>query len=424
MDNEEPVLEGGTATPRRAVSRRNKSPQGASNVSHQPSEVSAPGLRDTNIQRSFFSTLLFGFFFALVGTLPSIYASWLSLVGPIAMVVGFYFYGIRQGWAQHADTRQRFADGCYFLGFLFTMWALLVGFVPAGLGLHELSSTEILRHFGMALGATAAGLIGRILVLQSAGIDDSAAEVEADLREFAIRVAEETRAIADTLTTVRSQMMDANREAIEKSAEAFAKALEQTSLRLSSATEAMVATIGEGVQAAQSATRSFTTNIEAQDRNVDTAARKSVASHEALGANAASLASELGGFQTALADGRAILIASLVSASDEMRRLTVSLQSGDAGVARVESALGSIDARLGVISERTDALANHLADDREAIDAHREELAQMRQQAVANLRGDGATFEADITRATAEFARIVDTFANELSELRQRQVDA
>lgn len=143
---------------------------------------------------------------------------YVGVVGPILSIVMFAVYGRSAGWANHGDSRQRFADGAYFLGFILTMLALIIGFLPAGLSEERtLESREVLRHFGMALGATAAGLIARILILQTPS--PSRQGLEAELERATAKVTEEAQAIAAQLAVARQAMADANEAALAQQAE-------------------------------------------------------------------------------------------------------------------------------------------------------------------------------------------------------------
>lgn len=165
------------------------------------------------LQYGFTLAVLFGFLFALAGLSEDL-PVWLGLAGPLASICLFFIFGQVMRFGEHTDTRQQFADSCYFLGFLLTMIAMLVGFLPAGLLGEEITSQGILRHFSMALGATALGLIFRIIVLQGGrSLDQLSSEIETDLLLYARGVSEEAKGIADELSEARKELA-AHRESL------------------------------------------------------------------------------------------------------------------------------------------------------------------------------------------------------------------
>lgn len=165
------------------------------------------------LQYGFTLAVLVGFLFALAGLWDK-FPIWLGLAGPLASICFFFIFGQIQRFGDHTDTRQQFADSCYFLGFLLTMIAMLVGFLPAGLLGEEITSQGILRHFSMALGATALGLIFRIFILQGGrSLDQLSSEIETDLLNYARGVSEEAKGIADELALAKKDLI-AHRESL------------------------------------------------------------------------------------------------------------------------------------------------------------------------------------------------------------------
>lgn len=93
----------------------------------------------------------------------------LRLLSPIILLLGYAFYGwkyIRESAGTLLSLRQarlgQLADSLYFLGFLWTLYALIDSLV-----IHETSIAEAVFHsFGYALITTALGMFLRLLLLQ------------------------------------------------------------------------------------------------------------------------------------------------------------------------------------------------------------------------------------------------------------------
>ena len=56
-----------------------------------------------------------------------------GVLGPIFATMFYPIWGYQQGLHRKANLRERFSDNCYYLGFIFTQLALVVGFLPVAL---------------------------------------------------------------------------------------------------------------------------------------------------------------------------------------------------------------------------------------------------------------------------------------------------
>ncbi|HEU0140962.1 MAG TPA: hypothetical protein VFQ79_14660 [Bryobacteraceae bacterium] len=147
------------------------------------------------------------------------------LLLPILIMIAYAWAGYRNARfsashpALHSARVAQLADSVYFLGFLWTLWALIDSFV-----LKSMSGAQgVFRVFGYALVTTATGMFLRLLLLQFRyTAQDQAAEVE-------FRVEEQLEKFSAQLTrTARS---------LEEWSEAFA--------RLTAALNSNVQRIGE-----------------------------------------------------------------------------------------------------------------------------------------------------------------------------------
>jgi predicted nucleic acid-binding Zn-ribbon protein len=425
-----------------------------------PDGPSDPLDRNANIklQLGFFVTVVGGITTAVAGYVRAL--QWVGFVGPLLAIIGFYLFGLSQGFVRRTDTRQQFADSCYFLGFLLTMVAMLVGFLPAGLLGEEITSQGILRHFSMALGATALGLVFRILVLQGGrSLGQITAEVETTLTQYARKVSEEARGISDELASLRAEL-DVQRQQVAS--------IITTDLR--DAVRSAFGPINESVA-------TISTNLETQANHI---AKSASLVQQAIGQSSDQLAAvaqlrskanesaqtavtnitdALQQFESQIVELRSQLTTVVSTSSHEIEKMTRALAQGTALAPSLAPALQSVAAnvsslseRIDVIGEQSDVLAqrvsNSLSDDgrllggiEEARDrmvasldrageAARREIAQAsssytqevdseRQRAVETVRHVAEHFNSEVSAATDRLAEILKTFAARIEEAKR-----
>ncbi|MCE3288752.1 MAG: hypothetical protein K0R83_764, partial [Caulobacter sp.] len=112
------------------------------------------------------------------------------------------------------------ADNSYYLGFIFTQFALVLGFLPPVLFGSDIGPEDVLHYFGVAIGASMIGLVARTLFVQTgqtlSGYNErNEREVEALARE----VSERSRAVLGQFDLLAREV----RQAREQSATAFAE---------------------------------------------------------------------------------------------------------------------------------------------------------------------------------------------------------
>ena len=297
------------------------------------------------LQVGFLIAIGFGAFTAALGSVPSL--KWLGLVGPLATIVAFYIFGKARGFETRSDTRQQFADSCYFLGFLLTMIAMLAGFLPAGMFDQEISSQGILRHFSMALGATALGLIFRILALQGArSFNQVASEIETTLTLYARRVSSEAEMIGNHLADLRSdldeQRVKVANSIVEEVRDAVLAAvtpIQQASVAISSSltdeAERMVSVVAIMQKSLSDSATQIANVVDLRER-VDNEADDALLSVE----------ESIGNFKNAVAELSASLAAAATGVTNKMDVIASALDRATTGLPGLEPAIGKLGAQL------------------------------------------------------------------------------
>lgn len=389
--------------------------------------------RAVPIQRTFFAALLTGTLFALVDFLNLPALNWVSFVGPVAAVLAFFLFGNISGWSRLADSRQRFADACYFLGFLFTMIALMVGFIPAGLGLRELTSQEILRHFGMALGATAAGLIGRILVLQSASPSEVAAEVEADLTQMAGKLADETKRIVADVAQIRSSISEPYRQAADAVTSELTRGVKDIVTSFSTSVATIQTLLEAQAAGVQSATSGLLTTISNRNAELEKIAAAAVAAHTAAATAASEVAQSLNTFNESLSTISADSRRALIEAAANIQSVSRSLATLATGQQRISGIVDDVNRQADEATASVSALRLSVDQGRASVQAWSQEAAQLgpqilrsvseNQAAAVQVISDSSTaLSSELDQATVQLAKVIDRFGRQLNELRSEPV--
>lgn len=421
-------------------SRRKLTMKGASGAAALPAEhdtsfevaasldeqMSAPSdpLPDANTGWAFFVALGIGIACSFAGLSEVLALRLLGVFGPIFAVVGFALFGWQRRWAAWPDTRQRFADACYFLGFVLTMWALIIGFLPAGLSdTSEIDSRDVLRHFGMALGATAAGLIARILVLQARSA--SRASIEADLDRAARQVVAEAEQIGEALAAGRRQLVEAQAKAIADQ-QALAKAVLDTvnsqlaaalvpltttlaaaadtgSIRLGEAVKQLTEQMANHSEAIDSAGTAMTTAYADATAGAERIARLTNAGGEAVGALLRKLAVAAAGTQTQL-------VAAGTAAEDMAASGAVAASAIADLRTKLDAVRAALDADIAAIRGAPSAVEQIGSDTAAA-------LALVEERISRALNSNAAHVDVELTRGATALSSSIDRFIAELASI-------
>nr|WP_314444428.1 hypothetical protein [uncultured Sphingomonas sp.] len=409
------------------------------------------------MQLAFFTAVVVGVGTAAAGMVEGLGA--VGFAGPLLTILGFYGFGQLQGFVDRSDTRQQFADSCYFLGFLLTMVAMLAGFLPAGLLGQEITSQGILRHFSMALGATALGLVCRILVLQGGrSLGEITAEVEATLTQYARQVSNEAQSIASELAAVRAQV-ELQREqvtslvtvdlrnSVQEAFEPIVQSAKAISGNLSSQTEQIVSSAQRlQIALSQSAEQVATIN-EVRDE-----------AKQAAEVAATNVAGALKKFELQILELRKSLAEAVSSSTLEVQKMGSAFEQTAVLAPTLTPVLGTITANVGSVSEQMDevrrqseALAERfnkgIGEDgrllagleeaqnrivasideagktaRSAIEQqsefNRKSLADGMESVTATMRADAERFQNELTEATQRLSGILSDFAARIEEVR------
>lgn len=386
----------------------------------------------TALRQAFYVALAAGAVGAVVGTASTVSGPWgivariIGICVPLATIIVFHRHGRLKGWGERGDTRQRFADLCYFLGFIITMFAMLAGFLPAGLLGIKLTSGAILGHFSMALGATALGLIFRIVVLQSHQSSlEATATYEEELRSYVRSVTAEARTVAAELSELRKSLV-ADHHAFAAAQTAALQSVTTTAVKkLTDALEPISTSIQTQVSAAQKALEMLQTSIAVRQTEIATVATEVVSAQEGVGqalvdldATVKALGAEIGGL-AASTQGE------VARAVQSVKQMTASLATIANAAAGTEHALKIVQNKGGMVASSLDTVQASLgaiAPKIDSLPAQVEGVVSRLQTATGaverNFNAQASTITAELAVATTQLQAVLQKFAGQIQSLR------
>ena len=137
----------------------------------------------------------------------------LRLLIPVGLMLAYALYGYRRHVesagklvALRSTRVGQLADSVYFLGFLWTLWALIDSFV-----IHQMSIAEaVFRAFGYALVTTAIGMFLRLFLLQFwYSEEEQVGSVKRAVEEEIAQFSQEIRNTIDSISAFRKRTDDA-----------------------------------------------------------------------------------------------------------------------------------------------------------------------------------------------------------------------
>lgn len=199
------------------------------------------------------------------------------LVLPVAVMVFYAYmsYPRTNAVALRTVRLAQLADSVYFLGFLWTLWALIDAFV-----LHSAAEDAAFRVFGFALVTTAAGMGIRLYLLQfKYGAADQAEQADLTIERNVERLSAATERVCVSLQKLHSQtdvlhaQLSQFSEASKEAHQGFAQAHRETSTKITETIAETVADVREAlkrpVQEYGKSIRAFTGGVNEQARALE-----------------------------------------------------------------------------------------------------------------------------------------------------------
>ena len=335
------------------------------------------------------------------------------------LIVIFFGLGLNAGKHRSAESRQRFADNLYFLGFIFTMGSLIATFLPATWRPLEIGSNQIYSAFGTALMSTALGLILRVVVMQTApSADESAAEIEEDLTRLTAQVAAEARAIGAALADARGKIAESNEANVKSVLGAIAPRLEALVGEFGKATQDATALLRTQAEATRGDAEALRLKVKTQTSDITEAARVLAEARQNFSGALNGLAGPVELLGKEVSDAGATTADTANKLRNEIARLTATLT---AAVGNSEKLLGAIDsvsarttAKGDAIDTAIDGLSGTIATGADSVAAALGNVERI----ATRVTTDATDFQSQIDAALVAFTGAVERFTGQLDSLR------
>jgi predicted nucleic acid-binding Zn-ribbon protein len=193
---------------------------------------------------------------------------------PIAFLLGYAWYGMQFA----GKNTQRFADSVYFLGFLWTLWALIDALIFRG---DSITAAGMFKAFGYALITTASGMFVRLCIMQfQYTIPDQLSDARRGIEEDLSRLSTAFHRTIDGLTQFQMQTGESIATFEARMQTIYVKAAEENAERLRRSIAAVaesIDSIGEHIPGVATQLRSLATRLKNAsgklDENIDVIGR-------------------------------------------------------------------------------------------------------------------------------------------------------
>lgn len=339
----------------------------------------------------FMGCLVAGILIAALGFIRTSVFEKFGLLGPIGATIAYPVIGMALGFHRKPSLVEKFADNCYYLGFIFTQAALLFAFLPLTFSNRTLESTDLLRFFGMAIGAALAGLIARTWFIQTSlnapeADDILHHEIESLAREVgraARKVLNEFEGLAAKVAEIPVALgakLEAQVDSITSNLRQYDRALE------------------DGIRGMRNAGRSVEGNAEA-------AAAAMVGRNEALAEEVHKVAHTLDQLQLAMTARVTESIELIRTSSESIATGVGALQ----GLTALESGIDKLKTEVADIAEVAQRVRTVSADVTSSLEAAAGEAAQ-------RLGATSTEASSRISEAASETARRLESASANASE--------
>lgn len=144
-----------------------------------------------------------------------------KIAAPIAVMIGYLlrFRNMQEG----AEFEYEFADSFYYMGFGFTLIALLISFLGAAAADTELNANDLLGNLGIALSTTIFGLLVRVYYVSFKPTSDATLDqLNKELSRSSTRL---SRAVEDASSQIR-EITDSSLKNLGSKLQGFAERVE------------------------------------------------------------------------------------------------------------------------------------------------------------------------------------------------------
>jgi methyl-accepting chemotaxis protein len=329
------------------------------------------------------------------------YGSWLAAT----CMTGYFLFGMRL--PPTARNTERFADSLYYLGFILTLFALLLAMTPSLNGGHQPKSTDIIQQFGTAIVTTFIGMSLRIILIQlRPNVSDHEEDTRESIAKYVADLNKEVTATVGEFTKFRTSVTDAMNETLKE----FKKGLQDNSTgagdALNTASIELLNRVKEATVTVQTAVADVADKLSKLDVPTDYISKRIGKAGDVLTADIDSLSSRISTSSTALASALEKNTENL----EQIRADTTSLQKL---LAKVSLAV----TKASEIAERSLADASNKLEETEKATAGIRALSDTAGQLAAQLNSLGAALDHRGQNCGDELRKLADNIHGATEEL-------
>lgn len=355
---------------------------------------------DSGLTLAFVVCIVFGTTLCFIGAWDVPYARQIGFAGPLLATLAYPLWGAAIGAAKRPSLRERLADNSYYLGFIFTQIALLVGFLPAAFGTAELSADQIIRFFGVALGASLIGLVARTILIQmSYTVDEAADVISGEVSALARQVSERSSEVLDHFDGLIERLA-ASQSRLTSELQVGMTALTNTVAAYDVALKSDAAELHNGVSAASTAAERTSTQ---------------------LGQHQARLADSIAAITQVIEQLKISLESQVHDATQSIHATTAAVQRGLGSLNEVDTlhrGVALADERISALNDRLVAVDGRMAHVGQSVDQSLEKLDAEVERATTRSIERAESVNANANEAVAALEKTLLGFRSELDRLR------
>jgi hypothetical protein len=379
-----------------------------------------------NIVRPFFTCMIIGAAFCTLGLSSDPLIRSIGLLMPVIATISYPIWGLLAGKATRPMVREKFADNCYYLGFIFTQAALLFAFLPVTFGIRPVTSQDVLGFFGMAVGASLAGLIARTIIVQTGTtIPEADDAIYNEVEQLAHQVSRSAHNILDSFDQLGQSIVGLSTKAAENIDERISSIcgiIRDYDTALRAEVAAVHAASAAVVGSSQSVAASF-------KEDEDSFARRVAEANEAIKQLAANVTGQVSEILAVMKSGTGALSAAaadlgrMSDMGEDIGRMRANVDLIETEIGAIQTTAQSASAALTrSVDEAAGAIRGAAADGsgdiRRAAALSADDLRTATGETAAGLGAQSKAFSDDLNAAVSSFAAALEDFRDQLSRLR------
>ena len=414
----------GTRTIRRKAPAGAGTAGAAADLAAETEGTTTPVRQD--IVRPFFLCMIVGLAFCTLGLSTEPLVRNIGLFMPVIATISYPIWGLLAGRATRPIVREKFADNCYYLGFIFTQAALLFAFLPVTFGIRPITSHDVLGFFGMAVGASLAGLIARTIIIQSGtSIPEADDAIYNEVEQLAHQVSRSAHNILDSFDQLGQSIVGLSSKAtanIEERISSICTLIRDYDTALRTELTAVRAAGDAAVSSSEAMAASFKGDEHSFAQRVSEASdaiRQLTAKvTDQVGETLELMKSGTGALSTAAAD-----LGKMSNVQDDIGRMRANVELIETEIAAIQTTAESASTAL---SRSVDEAANAIRgaahqgseDLRKAAAGSADDLRAASGQASVDLGMRSKAFSDELNAAVSSFTAALEDFRDQLSRLR------